>query len=267
LNQPESSQISSVPPAASPMIPRSVLIVHGSSDSRYERAIARLQHRLNQQASDGQGIPILRLENRSKSLEQQLEHLFLQDPQAVWRVFPLFLLEGVHVREDVPAALRAVLQAHPQLHVSLVPPLGTTLLFGHWLQLWLAQQPTETWLLVTHGSRHPQAQAALQQCAQQVRAPLVSWTQPQILEQMLTDLGRTSHQGIRVLPLFLFPGALPANLGRRLCQWHWQHPEVPLRLAPVLCGLPGFDKLLDQWVALAWETPLAVLTLEGCTRD
>lgn len=249
------------------MVQRPVLIVHGSSDRRYERAIARLQQRLIQEAPHGQGVPVLRLENRSGSLGQQLEAMCLQDHRATWRLYPLFLLEGVHVQEDLPAAIGAVCQAHPQLQVCLAPPLGSSPLFSRWLQGWLRQQPGETWLFVTHGSRRPQAQLALQQCADQVHAPLLSWTQAGVLEEMLDALERTTQVGIRVLPLFLFPGALPASLGQRLCQWHWQHPAVPLRLAPVLSGLPGFVALLHQWVAPGLEQPVAVLTREGCTGD
>jgi sirohydrochlorin ferrochelatase len=233
------------------MVHHPVLIVHGSSDPRYERAIARLRQRLQQEQASGLGLPLLCLENQTSSLVQQLEALLLQEERASWQLYPLFLLEGVHVREDLPAALEQVTQRHRDLQVRFADPLGSSAVFFHWLQTWLAKQPEASWVFVTHGSRLPQAQTALLRCAQQFHAPLVAWTQAGTLEQTLDQSYRSGCRALRILPLFLFPGALPAKLGHQLCHWHWQHPDVCLRLAPVLSGLPGFVPMLARWTSSA----------------
>lgn len=233
------------------MVHRPVLIVHGSNDPRYNRAIARLRQRLQPERPSGPDLPLLCLENQATSLVQQLEALLLQDRRASWQLYPLFLLEGVHVREDLPAALEQVTRQHHDLRVQVAAPLGSSAVFFHWLQTWLAEQPAAAWVWVTHGSRRPQAQAALLQSAQQLDAPLVAWNQAGTLEQTLNQSYRSGCRVLRILPLFLFPGALPAKLGQQLCRWHWQNPDVCLRLAPVLSGLPGFVPMLARWTRSA----------------
>ncbi len=185
------------------------LVIHGSPDPRPQAALAELVER---HAPDfalcGGGA----LECQELSLAEQL-CLFGKRAAGAGlrevRVVPLFLLPGVHVCEDVPAAVAAAQQTLPGLRFSLSPHLGSAPEILPLLRSTMAGREVDRWILMAHGSRRPGGNQPVETLAQALGAMAAYWA---VSPSLATVLGQLSPVvppcRLGVVTYFLFAGTI-----------------------------------------------------------
>jgi sirohydrochlorin cobaltochelatase len=204
-------------------------VIHGSRDPRPQRFLWQLLQHLRQQLPSTALVAGGSLECAGLPLSQQLVE-FGQRTAAIGiehlRVVPLFLLPGVHVKQDLPEAV-AIARAHLPTHLTLeiTPHLGAhpglaTLIQQQWqalaplqrrfdLKLWpLARSPETARVLLAHGSRRLEGQQAIAALATQLQAQPAYWAVPPDLKTVIESLieQQPAVRQISIFPYFLFAG-------------------------------------------------------------
>ncbi|MEX2475179.1 sirohydrochlorin chelatase [Marinobacter sp.] len=98
---------------------RIILLAHGSSDARWCETFERLAAPT---VASVPGARIAYMELADPSLEAMIEEGVWEGSRA-FKVVPLFLAAGRHLRKDVPAMIKALEEAHG-VHITLTPPIG-----------------------------------------------------------------------------------------------------------------------------------------------
>lgn len=204
-----------------------LLVTHGSRDPRSHQGAAQLAAQLHQHLPPGQLIETAVLELGPAPLHQQIA-AFAQRAQAqgrgVIQILPLFLLAGVHVRDDLPQELSLARGLTP-LSLRVLPHLGAgeallpvLLAQRQWLQAKLltagttANAATPHWLLVAHGSRRPGAATTLADWAMALGAEVTYWVGQPSLGDRLTALLEQDCAPVGILSCFLFAGGITDGL-------------------------------------------------------
>ncbi|MDW7684106.1 MAG: CbiX/SirB N-terminal domain-containing protein [Bacillota bacterium] len=99
-----------------------LLFGHGSRRDEANDALVRLCG-LVERKRPGTKIAHAFLQFAKPDLPAALEALSGQDIDEV-TVVPIFLYEGIHIREDIPEILSAEADKHPQMRLVLAPVLG-----------------------------------------------------------------------------------------------------------------------------------------------
>ena len=151
------------------------------------------------------------------------------------QVLPLFLLPGVHVMEDIPAEV-AIAQTDlgRDVIIAIQPHLGTHAGLKELLANHMTSVAAEAWILLSHGSRRPGGNQPVQAIAAQLGAVPAYWSVAPSLESQLTNLVRSGHQQIGILPYFLFAGGITDAIAAVVEQLSQQFPTVNLNLAEPL---------------------------------
>jgi sirohydrochlorin cobaltochelatase len=99
-----------------------ILFAHGSRDAAwyapFEALCARLKARMPQV-----DVRLAYLEFGQPELPQAIADAAQHGLRTV-RVVPVFLAAGKHLREDLPLLIDAARKQHPQLSITLAPPIG-----------------------------------------------------------------------------------------------------------------------------------------------
>lgn len=150
-------------------------------------------------------------------------------------IVPLFLLAGIHVKEDLPqevAQARAALSHRVRLQVT--PYLGSYSRFKRYIAQRLIQTDVDGCILLAHGSRRTAGNRAIQQLGTNLNAAVAFWSVAPDLETQVFTLMQSGHQRIAIAPYFLFPGGLTDAITRQTEDLAERLPKVSLRLLPPL---------------------------------
>jgi len=99
-----------------------VLFAHGARDTRWREPFDRLEAKARAARPDI-AITLAFLELMKPNLDLAVEDLAARGCTAI-RVVPVFLGQGGHVREDLPAALVRVRERHPRIAIELRQAVG-----------------------------------------------------------------------------------------------------------------------------------------------
>ncbi|WP_346290951.1 sirohydrochlorin chelatase [Sphaerothrix gracilis] len=155
--------------------------------------------------------------------------------KAEMRIVPLFLLQGVHVMEDLPAEVAAARQQMTEaVSLTLCPHLGSHSGLTHLLSEKAGQTASRAFLLVAHGSRRAGSNKQVEAIAKQMGATVAYWSTPPSLEAQVVDLMQQGYQRIVILPYFLFAGTLIDAIMQRTEELAERFPKVAFRLLPPL---------------------------------
>lgn len=118
-----------------------ILLAHGSSDPAWRAPFERLHEALaaRMQAS----LKLAYMELSEPSLESTVSELAASGIQRA-EILPLFFAAGRHLRKDVPAQVAALRSAHPDIDLTLLPPVGEHPAFVDALAAVIAEQAGET---------------------------------------------------------------------------------------------------------------------------
>lgn len=223
------------------------LVAHGSRDPRHQFGIEKVAHLLYTRLatlSEGTLSPSDiaprvgsgTLELNEDALHQQLclfgEYTLSLGLTEV-QILPLFLLLGVHVKDDIPAEVAIAQEILGQkVKLNLRAHLGSQ---KEGLIDWVNREietvsPQTQWILLAHGSRRVGGNATVEEVAQKVGAISAYWAVSPSLEQQVHHLVRDGHYRIGILPYFLFSGAITDAIVQQVKQLKEQYHAVEFYL-------------------------------------
>lgn len=221
------------------------LVIHGSRDPRPGQELTEL---LGQLRSSCPAALIAggMLEGTEISLAEQIQQFSDQAQICGYpaiNVFPLFLLPGIHVCEDVPAAVKTA-QARSPLPITLLPYLGQQPGLMPLLQSIL--KANQAWVFLGHGSRRPEAMAWIDHLAGQLGAIPAYWTKPESLEGAVEQWVSEGRTEMKIFPYLLFAGKLLELITQQIQELNQRHPHLRLHLADCLRPGPELVSLIQQ---------------------
>ncbi len=242
-----------------------LLVSHGSRDPRPEAAMQALAGLLRNRLQQEQGqstLPMVgtaQLELHPLPLHQQIT-TFADRARALGcdrlQILPLFLLEGVHVMEDIPAEIA---QAHPILGTSiqldLRPHLGSQItklsqLLHSTIHLNQDNHSGDRqWIILSHGSRRVGSNQVVQDLANRLQAIPAYWSISPNLEERIEQLIQSGHRHLGILPYFLFPGGITDAIAQVARAHSQREPELDIELASPLGATPELADLILELTA------------------
>jgi sirohydrochlorin ferrochelatase len=251
------------------------LVCHGSRDPEYQQAAADLLARVRQRLAP-QPVELAQLEGQPLSLAEQIHRHLTARLEGPVVLLSLFMGEGSHVEEDLPAAVKQVQARWPRLPIRLTPPIGQhPALLDLLVARILAPQPScsatlrqsgeraDAWIVLGHGSRLPgfaaQLQAGIQALEQRlpgIRLHVAFAAQPPTLEAAVIHCLRLGQYRLRVLPFFLFPGGLLRALQEQAQRLQREWPLLQITVEPPLWRDPQLVQAIQetlQTACLTWK--------------
>ncbi|AMA07954.1 sirohydrochlorin chelatase [Picosynechococcus sp. PCC 73109] len=208
----------------------SVVVVHGSFSDSYRREFQTLIAQVKAQVDH----PVLGayLECSEVSLTAAIAQ-FLRDhaPEpAEVQILPLFLLPGVHVREDLPEAIAQLQSQFPQVKFQQLDYLGKDARLAPFLERQFAENSTAQRILIAHGSRRTGANPEIEKLAQALNASTAYWATEPSLDQRLAQLQETTATTIHLVPYFLFSGKIPKAIAAQMKTFAQANPTMTIQL-------------------------------------
>lgn len=117
-----------------------ILFAHGSSDPAWRAPFERLHQALAARLQTP--LRLAYMELSEPSLESTVASLAAQGVERA-EILPLFFAAGRHLRRDVPAQVEALRNAHPDITLTLLPPVGEHPAFTEALATAIAEQAGE----------------------------------------------------------------------------------------------------------------------------
>jgi len=99
-----------------------VLFAHGARDPQWAKPFEAIRDRVRASRPE-YPIAVAYLEMMSPTLEEAIEGLRGEGASSI-TVFPLFLAQGGHLKQDVPRMLGEIRSAHPHMPIALEAALG-----------------------------------------------------------------------------------------------------------------------------------------------
>jgi sirohydrochlorin cobaltochelatase len=99
-----------------------VLFAHGARDPQWAEPFTSIRERVRA-ARPEYPIEVAYLELMSPTLEEAIASVIGEGASAV-TVFPLFMAQGGHLKQDLPRILDAIRASHPHIPIALEPPIG-----------------------------------------------------------------------------------------------------------------------------------------------
>lgn len=168
------------------------------------------------------------------------------------KLLPVFLMPGVHVKEDIPQEVKRAqgLLSGVGLKLTLCPHLGSHEKISEVLASRLAAVPAEGSLLVAHGSRRPKGNKMIKGLADRLNTTVAYWSTPPDIETQVIDLMQQGCQRLTIMPYFLFAGGITDAITHRTEELAERFPKVNFRLLPTLGAT---DEIADLAVELIYQ--------------
>jgi len=99
-----------------------ILFAHGARDPRWAEPFERLQRKI-QSARPGLPVLLAYLEIMQPDLAGAADALIAAGCRSL-RVVPVFLGQGGHVRDDLPAMIATLAARHPAIAIAVATPVG-----------------------------------------------------------------------------------------------------------------------------------------------
>lgn len=223
-----------------------LLVFHGSRDPRPQQAIEilvqRVADRLGTDSTPKKQVGWAALELQPQPLHQQIcqfAEIVLTHSIDRLQIIPLFLLPGVHVKEDIPAEVElARREIGTEFEISIRPYLGSYPSMAKQLTKILeTQSEIDAWVLLSHGSRRPGGNQPIEemtiQLQQQSHKPVLPayWSVPPNLETQIQVLVNSRYDRIGILPYFLFAGGITDAIAQSVDRLSSKFPQTQLHLA------------------------------------
>ena len=151
------------------------------------------------------------------------------------KILPVFLMAGMHVKQDLPEAIAAAKASlDGAIELTVCSHLGSHPQMGLLLSQRLEQVNTQQALLVAHGSRRPKGNRKIALLGRQMEMKVAYWAVPPDIESQVIDLIQGGCQQITILPYFLFPGGITDAIAHRTEELAERFPKTSIRLLPPL---------------------------------
>ncbi|MCU0534130.1 MAG: sirohydrochlorin chelatase [Hydrococcus sp. Prado102] len=150
-------------------------------------------------------------------------------------ILPLFLLPGVHVREDIPGEIAIAQQAlRGAVKLELRPYLGNYPDIIHILTKKLEKLPAQARIILSHGSRRQGANQPCEAIAARLDAVTAYWSLSPSVSEQVKVLAESGSESIAILPYFLFWGGIIDAIASQVQQLQIAYPKIQLHLGEPL---------------------------------
>ena len=187
----------------------------------------------------------LSLEGTIAQLAPQLEADGINHLQ----IIPLFLLPGVHVREDIPAAVaNAKLMVGEAVAMTISPYLGESPLLGQKLEASFSddRKPSAK-IIISHGSRRSGGNATIEALGKQLGVNTAYWSVSPTLSETVKVLVEKGESNIEIIPYFLFPGGITDAIAQQVQSLETEFPTVEFKLGnPLSSRLSLTDLIINE---------------------
>ena len=250
-----------------------LLVIHGSRHPHYQIAVEKLAQMVRQQLklrdiSDGKPknghgssltvskIPSHLVGKSSLELASEPLHKSIEDFASRARaigyqqvvILPLFLLNGVHVQEDIPKQVKLAKQAlDNSMQVKLLPYLGSYPDLSEMLARKFLSLTAQGKILLSHGSRFPHANQSMEKLASKLGAVAAFWSTKPSLKEQVELLVAMGNQEIAILPFFLFSGGITEAIASQVHEIQAKFPNQKILLGQSL----GVSEELGEIIASA----------------
>jgi sirohydrochlorin ferrochelatase len=182
-----------------------------------------------------------------QQIEQIVQPIQVANPfkKIFLRLIPVFLLSGMHVREDIPAEIAQAQQLlGDRVILNVTAHLGAHEGLQRLLSDRLSPLPMSAWILLAHGSRRLDANPPIAALADDIGATVAYWSTSPHLESRLQECVRLGYNHVGILPYFLFNGSITDAIAQSITQFSQQHPTLKITLTDPLTASPGLVDLL-----------------------
>jgi sirohydrochlorin ferrochelatase len=207
-------------------------------------------------------VEVASLEGSSTALHEQIAefgrklqgaatNLAISGPTRIG-ILPLFLLQGMHVMQDIPEEISLAQEILGQdFRIEVAPHIGAHPGLYRLITERLAALPVEAWVLLSHGSRRLGANQAVEDLADRLGAVTAYWSVSPNLETRLHELADLGLRKIGIFPYFLFSGNITDAIAQLVSRLSHQFPTLDLHFTTPLEATP---ELADLLVDFAKET-------------
>jgi sirohydrochlorin cobaltochelatase len=168
------------------------------------------------------------------------------------KILPLFLAPGIHVLEDLPAAVHdAQSQLSDRCQLELMTYLGASPGMIEILQYHSQELPFPQ-IFLAHGSKQATASHFLANMANTLQAMPAYWSVNPQLSVQVAQLAIHQPTEIGILPYFLFPGRISSAMTAAINELQSLFPDIQFRFGrgeletSLLCTDPRLIDLLVQ---------------------
>ncbi len=178
---------------------------------------------------------------------RQFATVALADGYNHLQVLPLFLLPGVHVREDIPAEVALAQQGLGEaVAINLRSHIGTHPGLARLLAHQWVRADVDAKILLSHGSRRTGGNESVEAVAKELGAVAAYWSVPPMLEAQIQGLADGGHQRIGILPYFLFAGGITDAIAQQVESLRAKFSTVELSLGePIGASSELADLIVD----------------------
>ena len=238
------------------MINRSAyfFVVHGSRNFHYGQQLSLLVQNIKSQLNSQEiSIPVATayLELASQPLHQAIisfaKQCAIQGYELI-KVFPLFLLSGTHVINDLPEQL-ALAEAQSPLALELMPHLGRSDELISLLRSQFALHHSRERILLAHGTSLAKGNQELEKIARQLEARVAYWSMQPSLNSVINDLIFSQVESVAILPYFLFTGKITKAIENEI-KILQNNTEMKIITLPTLAQTSRFAEMVIQWMGL-----------------
>lgn len=99
-----------------------LILAHGSKRQETEQILNSLVDKVKQKTGEKLVYPVY-LQFSEQNLEAGIEQLIASGAKNI-KVVPMFLFDGVHVTQDIPEELNALMAKHPGINIRMSKHLG-----------------------------------------------------------------------------------------------------------------------------------------------
>lgn len=255
-----------------------LLVYHGSRDPRPAQEVSKLAQGVRNQMATALTVSSLErtavitkppeplvetaaLELAPLSLEETIAQVIVpkmqQQGKTYLQVIPLFLLPGVHVREDIPnAILEAQEQVGNRVTLDLKPYLGASPLMGQKIAETAPasvsfDETSSAKIIISHGSRRKGGNLPIAALAQQLEAKVAYWSVSPTLTEQVEGFVAQGKQAMEIIPYFLFAGGITDAIAQQVHTLQTEFPQVTFKLGnPLSDRLSLADLIIEEYISL-----------------
>ena len=248
-----------------------LLVTHGSRDPRPQIALERLSYLVEQQIQQ-------KTQKESYSHYRKINHCAVRSPVTMvqtatlelsqlslsaqirklapkianmgiktLKIIPLFLLAGVHVREDIPREIAIAQQEISDIiNLELCPYLGSYKGLVKILSRQFSSYPQDARIIISHGSRRSGGNKSVEAIAAQLDARVAYWSIVPSLQEQVYHLIEQGKTRITIVPYFLFTGGITTLISQQVQQLKDSLPQIQLDLGQPLGATPDLAQLMVE---------------------
>ncbi len=238
-----------------------LLVSHGSRDRTYQIAVERLASSIRNQLEtatiskkyvDRSAKTSTALLSRPQSpivftaqlelteiplhqnilkLASKLEKLGVKRLQ----ILPLFLLPGIHVKEDIPAEIaKARRRLGNSIALELLPYLGSNPSLIEPIETQFTKLPSSERILISHGSRRQGGNRPCEEIALKLGANAAYCAIAPSWQETVMKIAAKGAKKIAIVPYFLFAGKIFKSIAKQAREIEAEYPHLQLCLGQPL---------------------------------